>query len=807
MRNRRGLSSMVGAVFFIIAMTVAIGYISYSMDTLDEFAQTVIVKAAVKEDQSNEKFEISKVAIANNAFDITVTNEGQIPIKITRLWVEDVTSGVSVADAVPKSCSIQKQLGPQQTVIVNTQSCPTITASDTASYQMKFVTERGKINEFSVNSVGSEPIDLQLLVLPTTTPSKFTTTVLFVVKNNMSSNNILTNLVPNLSTSIGGSIANLLSGPDPPQYDALAKGETGMFKWVFKMEGETGDTKTFTASLQNGYPENQVSETATISDVIFAIQSGASITTLGITVPATPDDIILLHQETDDALDGRQMSPTNPDFDGLSIDTGVSITNLFYTKNDTAVNIPAGVWNASLRYISQPLPDSINIPADMIFHFNDEDDSSGNNNEVEENKAQLTLTCDKHGAGCIMFDGIDDYLSIDDSNDNDIEMADDSTAGWFKTPSSSSKQIIYRIDDDNNDFYEIFVNSVGKVVFQFDTGIAQGPVTCTSTGTYDDDVWHFFAAVRDGPEKCKLYIDNGAAVSDSVSGGGQHKVDVNSDVYIGIDPDESSDPFKGSIGYIMHWNTFALSSQNVLDLFNSDYGPNAHLITFTYEETDRFGTVIGVPLRQDNNYPIPFHDGKNDPDAWATNVNYTTRAPTMSAVTIDANNRLKFAFTWNSGLNMTIRIDDTDLSNPQSSFIQIPMPDMAFPSYFTYDNDDFPQVDIFNTGPYGSWLTFLTRITFDDMNSDNSYSAHIKEVSGVTMDKGLERDSLLLKVGQTYVVTFHRPESIPDATNNQGNNIIPAGQYKLYIFFSGHDEQGNIFLRTSYLGPIKVTDN
>ncbi len=88
MRNRRGLSSMVGAVFFIIAMTVAIGYISFSMDTLDEFAQTVIVKAAVKEDRNNEKFEVSKVAIENNAFDITVTNEGQIPMKITRLWVE-----------------------------------------------------------------------------------------------------------------------------------------------------------------------------------------------------------------------------------------------------------------------------------------------------------------------------------------------------------------------------------------------------------------------------------------------------------------------------------------------------------------------------------------------------------------------------------------------------------------------------------------------------------------------------------------------------------------------------------------------
>ncbi len=74
MRNRRALSSMVGAVFFIIAMTIAIGYISFSMDTLDQFAQTVIVRAAVKEDQSNEEFEVNKITIDGNLLNITVTN-------------------------------------------------------------------------------------------------------------------------------------------------------------------------------------------------------------------------------------------------------------------------------------------------------------------------------------------------------------------------------------------------------------------------------------------------------------------------------------------------------------------------------------------------------------------------------------------------------------------------------------------------------------------------------------------------------------------------------------------------------------
>ena len=76
---------MVGAVFFIIAMTFAISYISYGMNTLDQYVQTVVVKSSVKEDQSNEEFEVTKLTIENNAFNIAVTNVGQIPISITRL--------------------------------------------------------------------------------------------------------------------------------------------------------------------------------------------------------------------------------------------------------------------------------------------------------------------------------------------------------------------------------------------------------------------------------------------------------------------------------------------------------------------------------------------------------------------------------------------------------------------------------------------------------------------------------------------------------------------------------------------------
>ena len=91
MRKRRGLSTIIGAVFFIIAMTITIGYVSYSMDTLDKFVQTVVVKSSVSRDTVNEEFVVSKIALDNNKFNITVFNPGNIPVKLTRLWVDNKT--------------------------------------------------------------------------------------------------------------------------------------------------------------------------------------------------------------------------------------------------------------------------------------------------------------------------------------------------------------------------------------------------------------------------------------------------------------------------------------------------------------------------------------------------------------------------------------------------------------------------------------------------------------------------------------------------------------------------------------------
>ncbi len=90
--KRRGLSTIVGATFFVIIMASTIGYVTYSLDLIDDLARQVIVKQDTKINRQNEDFKISKVSVDGaNEFNITVTNTGNIPISITNMWAKNMT--------------------------------------------------------------------------------------------------------------------------------------------------------------------------------------------------------------------------------------------------------------------------------------------------------------------------------------------------------------------------------------------------------------------------------------------------------------------------------------------------------------------------------------------------------------------------------------------------------------------------------------------------------------------------------------------------------------------------------------------
>lgn len=260
MKKRHGISTIVGSMFFIIVFTTVAGYVVYSMNQLDKFGETIISKSQDDRNIQQEEFKITSVTKDNNKFNITVQNTGQIPINLTRLWVQNKTDPTWPVSKY----YINQMVAPGQSLSTIGQNLP-VMAKPTQAYDLTIATQRGNTNEVMVNSASTKPLDLQLFVLPETVPTGFTTTLLFGVTNNMSSNVALTNLVPNLSITPYGGTATLVSGPEPSKYKFLDKGDTAYFKWVYTITGTPGQRVNFQTSLQNGYFGNSVSKNVTIN--------------------------------------------------------------------------------------------------------------------------------------------------------------------------------------------------------------------------------------------------------------------------------------------------------------------------------------------------------------------------------------------------------------------------------------------------------------------------------------------------------------------------------------------------------------
>ncbi|MGI0010303.1 MAG: LamG domain-containing protein, partial [Nitrosopumilaceae archaeon] len=479
-----------------------------------------------------------------------------------------------------------------------------------------------------------------------------------------------------------------------------------------------------------------------------------------------------------------------------------------------------------------PLPDNLlNEGESMIFHF---EEVASNPNDSTSNDLDLELctfgkqptyagNIGPNASGTFYFDGGDCMRSKNNvNNNNDVGATPDSTAFWFKlyTPISANKQTLVRWEKNGGSpvkYYDISIgtsSNAGKVVFEFNTkNSGSGEITtCLSTNRVDDGKWHHLVAVRkDGSgnpqQKCQLYID-GSLNSENQDPHNTANMDADGKWYVGNNRAENADFFKGWIDDIIHWNSKALDASEVTDLYKTSYGTNAHKITFKIDKVDKDGNLI-QNLRTNSSYPLSFQDGKsnyNSPSAadWKW-FNFTT--PNVGSVSL-TNQRIRFNMTFNhpavnSGeLDMKLRIDDVGItSDLGNSFIQIPKPDTTFPGYYTYDNDNFPLVTVMNNSPNGAWVSFLTRAVFDSLDTSSSYGALIKKVDTTALSAS--NDSPFFTPSQTHDVEFDKPYTIPGSS---ASGLIPPGRYKLNVFLSGYDENGLIYLQTSYIGVVRVVD-
>ncbi|MHA2101662.1 MAG: hypothetical protein ACW99A_23680 [Candidatus Kariarchaeaceae archaeon] len=439
MKQRRALTTVVGAVFFLIVIITAASYLTYSMNLFESFSENVFVADKETEHRKKESFDISKLTIDNNKINLDVHNSGDIPISFTRLWVENVTG----VDQVYRF-DLNNTVTTGSTYEDILQFLP-FTALETESYKMKLVTDRGTTKEFSVNA-STEPLHLQLFALPEAVPTNFKSTILLSVTNNSTQNTIYTNIQPILNVVSLGAVAEF-EGPIPEPHPVLEKGETAIFEWSYRISGDDGDKIRFDANILNGVPGNIVSKEVEVQIIEFAEESGSSLVSKFLTSESAPDDVLIFHKENFDALGERQMFSSSAE-DNVGDIIDFNLTNaVFYTNSDgnVTVNIPDGNWNTVLRYISSPMPESLmhsgSNSETMSYHFETDLDSpldtttntvmtlgSGSNRPIWNSTGH-------QGAGAYDFSG-NQFATISINDDNDLDTSPATTSGWFHAYSS-----------------------------------------------------------------------------------------------------------------------------------------------------------------------------------------------------------------------------------------------------------------------------------------------------------------------------------------------------------------------------------
>lgn len=265
MRSRRAISSVVGMVFAIIALTTTITYISYSMGVLNNYNQSVLTQNQQLTNVGMEKFQVASVTVPNSQLNVTVVNTGNLPINFTKIWIQNTSATDWVYSYVPTNNFVSPG-----GVLTNIGQTIPVHINPTKSYNVKLVTSRGNTQQFIMNSPNAAPLNIQLQAIPSTVDIGFNSTLVMVVTNNGSST--LVNVVPNTPTQTSGSAVCSLGQVTPASYSTLSPGSTAIFKWdVMVKSGANTQSCTFTAQppLQNGYPTQSVSAKVTITVITF----------------------------------------------------------------------------------------------------------------------------------------------------------------------------------------------------------------------------------------------------------------------------------------------------------------------------------------------------------------------------------------------------------------------------------------------------------------------------------------------------------------------------------------------------------
>jgi len=161
------------------------------------------------------------------------------------------------------------------------------------------------------------------------------------------------------------------------------------------------------------------------------------------------------------------------------------------------------------------------------------------------------------------FDGVNDHITISNSNGINITGNALTIAGYINTDGSTAWQGICYKDGGNNKGYQLFVDKTGdpNIAFGIHTG---GFYRLYSNEVIENNKWYFVVATYDGANQ-SIYING--AFDNSQAATGNITDSSAENLYIGRNTG-GSERFNGEIGGFKIFNT-ALTATQVADLYNN----------------------------------------------------------------------------------------------------------------------------------------------------------------------------------------------------------------------------------------------
>jgi len=272
-QNRKGLSSVVGAVFMVLVMIGALNVILLAMRQQDTVTQALIDKSSSSLGRLNEQISIADVRVTSgNKLNMTVANSGGAAAKLASVYITNETASPKTQYRFDLG-SLAVDGRQSKSNIGSTSPSLAFTVKSNTVYTVKVVTMAGNSAVTKLSPLNALPLKMAAYVIPPSITTGENVTLLFAVSNNATDTNLAQTVSPNIIVSVNCVASPSCASTQKVNADAnvlIPKGTTYLFKWVYEIKGPVGTVITFNASLQNAKQGNYVIEKGRIVSISAA---------------------------------------------------------------------------------------------------------------------------------------------------------------------------------------------------------------------------------------------------------------------------------------------------------------------------------------------------------------------------------------------------------------------------------------------------------------------------------------------------------------------------------------------------------